>query len=52
MQNIDVRSHLKLELDEIGCSFNMSAMQIYWVTIILKAPIEIVLDPTQKNWNI
>ena len=28
MRNIDVRIHVKLELQEIGCWFNMSSMWI------------------------
>ena len=28
MRNIDVRIHVKLELQELGCSFNISAMRI------------------------
>ena len=54
MRNINVRIHVKVKLQEIGCDltyplFGFNEQLIYWKPISWK-PIKIFLDPRKKLW--
>ena len=46
MRNIDVRIHVKLELQEIGCLFNIKEQLRYYC----EGANPGFLDPSPKNW--